>query len=152
MKLSSKARYAVMAMVDIAHYGEAGPVPLSAISLRQGLPLAYLEQLFNRLKKENLVISSRGSNGGYSLSRPRQELRVYDVIAAVDTPLKATRCATSEGIGCQGTSSKCMTHDLWGELSAVVEGFLQHVTLEDVCSRRIHGLSESLFAPLEKVA
>ncbi|MBW8309653.1 MAG: Rrf2 family transcriptional regulator [Candidatus Paracaedibacteraceae bacterium] len=152
MKLSSKARYAVMAMVDIAHYGEAGPVPLSAISLRQGLPLAYLEQLFNRLKKADLVVSCRGSNGGYKLSRPRQELRVYDVIAAVDTPLKATRCSTHEAIGCQGTSSKCMTHDLWGELSSVVEGFLQYVTLDDICSRRLRGLAKNLFAPLEKVA
>jgi cysteine desulfurase len=149
MKLSSKARYAVMAMVDIAHYGEADPVSLSAISTRQGLPLAYLEQLFNRLKKATLVVSCRGSSGGYKLSRPRQEVRIYDVIAAVEPPMKATRCAdhgTIDGAtGCQGVSGRCMTHDLWGEFSSVVEGFLQHVTLEDVCSKRVRGLSNDLF-------
>lgn len=152
MKLSSKARYAVMAMVDIAHYGEAMPVPLSAISLRQGLPLAYLEQLFNRLKKAKLVVSSRGASGGYSLSRPRQELSVYDIISAVDTPLKATRCSKHETAGCQGTTSKCMTHDLWGELSNLVEGFFQHVTLDDICTRRVFGLSETLFTSIKEAA
>lgn len=152
MKLSSKARYAVMAMVDIAHYGEAGPVSLSAISVRQGLPLAYLEQLFNRLKKANLVISCRGANGGYKLSRPRQDLRIYDVIAAVDTPLKATRCVDHDTVGCQGTSSRCMTHDLWGELSSVVQGFLQQVTLDDVCSHRVRGLSDVLLSQKQQVA
>lgn len=153
MKLSTKARYAVMAMVDIAHYGEAAPVSLSAISLRQNLPLAYLEQLFNRLKKAGLVNSCRGATGGYKLNRARQDLRVYDIIAAVDTPLKATRCDDSPDKGCQGlTSSKCMTHDLWRELSSVVEGFFQHVTLEDICSRRVRGLADGLFALGQEVA
>ncbi|WP_010300059.1 Rrf2 family transcriptional regulator [Candidatus Odyssella thessalonicensis] len=148
MKLSSKARYAVMAMADIAFYGEAEPVSLSAISVRQGLPLAYLEQLFNRLKKANLVISCRGSNGGYRLSRPRKELRIYDVIAAVDTPLKATRCADKEATSCQGKSSRCMTHNLWRELSHVVEQFLQQVTLEDVCSQQIPSKAAEFGTPL----
>ncbi len=148
MKLSSKARYAVMAMVDIAHYGEASPVSLSAISLRQDLPLAYLEQLFNRLKKAGLVSSCRGATGGYSLSKPQTEIRIYDIISAVDTPLKATRC-DSEHAGCQAAGTKCMTHDLWGELSRVVEGFFKNITLDDICNRRVKGMTHTLF---ERVA
>lgn len=148
MKLSSKARYAVMAMVDIAHYGESDPVSLSAISIRQGLPLAYLEQLFNRLKKSGLVTSCRGATGGYKLSQSKTHIPIYDIICAVDTPLKATRC-TSDSHGCQATGTKCMTHDLWGELSTVVEEFMKNITLDDICARRVKGLTARLF---EKVA
>ncbi len=148
MKLSSKARYAVMAMVDIAHYSEAEPVSLSAISIRQDLPLAYLEQLFNRLKKAGLVTSCRGATGGYKLSHPRSDIPVYDIIAAVDTPLKATRCSTDHS-GCQVSGAKCMTHDLWGELTTVVEEFLKKITLDDICARRVKGLTAQLF---ERVA
>jgi len=144
MKLSSKARYAVMAMVDIAHYGESEPVSLSAISVRQGLPLAYLEQLFNRLKKNGLVTSCRGATGGYKLSQPRTQITIYNIIEAVDTPLKATRCA-SDHTGCQASGTKCMTHDLWGELSHIVGGFLQNISLDDICTRRVKGMSAQLF-------
>ena len=144
VKLSSKARYAVMAMVDIAHYGEAEPVSLSAISIRQDLPLAYLEQLFNKLKKAGLVISCRGATGGYKLSQSRADIHVYNIIAAVDTPLKATRCS-SDHSGCQISGTKCMTHDLWGELTAVVAEFLKKITLDDICARRVKGLTSQLF-------
>lgn len=141
MRLSTKSRYAVMAMADLAKTTHATPVSLAAISQRQDLPLPYLEQLFNKLKKAGLVISSRGSNGGYSLSRLPVEIAVSDIIMAVDTPLKATRCSSiNNDQGCQRTGERCLTHDLWDELGAVVHLFLNQVTLEDICQRRVLGM------------
>ena len=140
MRLSTKARYAVTAMVDVALEEAAGPVSLAAIADRQELPLAYLEQLFGKLRKAGLVKSSRGSAGGYMLAHKAGNVRILDIIAAVDTPIKATRCEHESSMGCRMTGEQCLTHDLWDELGAVIELFLMRVTLADVCEKRIVGM------------
>lgn len=140
MRLSTKARYAVTAMVDVALEEASGPVSLAVIADRQELPLAYLEQLFGKLRKAGLVKSSRGSTGGYALAHQAKDVRILDIIAAVDTPLKATRCEHESSIGCRTTGERCLTHDLWDELGAVVQLFLTRVTLADVCEKRIAGM------------
>jgi Rrf2 family iron-sulfur cluster assembly transcriptional regulator len=140
MRLSTKARYAVTAMVDVALEEAAGPVSLGTISTRQELPLAYLEQLFGKLRKAGLVKSSRGSTGGYVLVHKAEDVRILDIIAAVDTPMKATRCEHESKTGCRTTGKRCLTHDLWDELGAVVQLFLTRVTLADVCEKRISGM------------
>lgn len=140
MRLSTKARYAVTAMVDVALEEGSGPVSLAAISDRQELPLAYLEQLFGKLRKAGLVRSSRGALGGYMLAHKTSDVRIIDIIAAVDTPLKATRCDHESKVGCRITGEQCLTHDLWDELGAVVQLFLARVTLADVCEKRIAGI------------
>ena len=103
MRLSTKARYAVTAMVDVALEEGSGPVSLTTISSRQELPLAYLEQLFGKLRKAGLVKSSRGSAGGYALNHKAQDVSILDIISAVDTPLKATRCEHESANGCRAT-------------------------------------------------
>lgn len=140
MRLSTKARYAVTAMVDVALEEAAGPVSLAAIADRQELPLAYLEQLFGKLRKAGLVKSSRGSAGGYMLAGNAENVRILDIIGAVDTPIKATRCEHESSTGCRMTGQQCLTHDLWDELGAVIELFLMRVTLADVCEKRIVGM------------
>jgi Rrf2 family iron-sulfur cluster assembly transcriptional regulator len=126
MKLTSKGRYAVTAMLDLALHGEQGPVTLAGISERQGISLSYLEQLFTRLRKQGLVASTRGPGGGYTLSRSAHDIAVADVVTAVDESVDATRCG---GRGdCQG-GKRCLTHDLWTELSDQIYGFLSGITL-----------------------
>jgi Rrf2 family iron-sulfur cluster assembly transcriptional regulator len=140
MRLSTKARYAVTAMVDVALEEASGPVSLATIAARQELPLAYLEQLFGKLRKAGLVKSSRGSTGGYALAHKSEDISILDIISAVDTPLKATRCEHESSIGCRATGEQCLTHDLWDELGAVVQLFLARITLADVCEKRISGM------------
>lgn len=140
MRLSTKARYAVTAMVDVALEEGSGPVSLATISSRQELPLAYLEQLFGKLRKAGLVKSSRGSAGGYALNHKAEDVSILEIISAVDTPLKATRCEHESPQGCRATGERCVTHDLWDELGAVVQLFLGRVTLADVCENRIAGM------------
>lgn len=126
MKLTSKGRYAVTAMLDLALHTDKGPVTLAGISERQGISLSYLEQLFTRLRKQGLVSSTRGPGGGYTLSRPASEIPVSDVVTAVDESVDATRCG---GRGdCQG-GKRCLTHDLWTELSDQIYSFLSEITL-----------------------
>jgi len=126
MKLTSKGRYAVTAMLDLALHADKGPVTLAGISERQGISLSYLEQLFTRLRKQGLVSSTRGPGGGYSLSRSAYEIAVSDVVTAVDESVDATRCG---GRGdCQG-GHRCLTHDLWTELSDQIYAFLNEITL-----------------------
>lgn len=144
MKLSTKARYAVMAMVDMATHSAQETISLSAIAHRQNLPLPYLEQLFAKLRKAGLVNSSRGASGGYILANAPSQTRVLDVIAAVDQPMRATRCKDHSPIGCQTGGTKCLTHDLWEELTTAVHLFLGAVTLDDVCNRRILGKAKSV--------
>lgn len=141
MKLGTKGRYAVMAMVDLARHLSAdpkrGPVTLADIAERQEISLSYLEQLFSRLRKAGLVKSVRGPGGGYVLGRPANELRVSDIVIAVDEPLKATRCRPGSGQGCMADGGRCLTHDLWEELGNQIYTFLNGVTLADVCARRV---------------
>lgn len=141
MRLSTKARYAVMATVDIGQQGGGDtPVSLTSIADRQNLPLPYLEQLFAKLRKAGVVKSARGANGGYTLTHSPDETRILDVIKAVDTSLKATRCENESTIGCQDNGQRCTTHDLWDELGALVQVFLNKVTIADVCQNRVLGM------------
>jgi Rrf2 family iron-sulfur cluster assembly transcriptional regulator len=145
MKLSTKARYAVMAMTDlVTQASEHGACSLSFISERQGLPLAYLEQIFLKLRKQGLVTSVRGASGGYVLARPANDVRIYDIISAVDLPLKATRCGTNSPVGCQPHGARCLTHDLWEGLGTVVEQYLKGVTLSDVCNKKANLFAKRL--------
>jgi Rrf2 family iron-sulfur cluster assembly transcriptional regulator len=141
VKLTTKGRYAVMAMADLAEKSAGRPVALADIAARQEISLSYLEQLFAKLRRGDLVKSVRGPGGGYLLSRNADDIRIADVILAVDEPLKATRCETGSPKGCLGTSGRCITHDLWEELSHQIHIFLSGVSLGDVINGRLarHG-------------
>ena len=141
MKLSTKGRYAVMAMVDLASNSEGQPVALADIAKRQEISLSYLEQLFAKLRKGGLVKSVRGPGGGYLLAHPPGEARISDVILAVDEPIRATRCAPGSPSGCRSNNSRCLTHDLWEELGNQIHLYLSSVTLADICNRRVLGTS-----------
>jgi Rrf2 family iron-sulfur cluster assembly transcriptional regulator len=149
MRLSTKGRYAVMAMADLAGNatnpqvpGEPRPVALADIAARQDISLSYLEQLFAKLRRGGLVTSVRGPGGGYRLSRPSGELRIADIILAVDEPIAATRCKTGSTKGCTKTGARCVTHDLWEELGQQIHVFLSSVSLADVVERRVLGRSK----------
>ena len=129
MRLTSKGRYAVTAMLDLALHAHEGPVTLAGISERQSISLSYLEQLFTRLRKYGLVSSTRGPGGGYSLSRPAHEIAVADVVTAVDESVDATRCG---GRGDCQDGERCLTHELWAELSDEIYRFLSEITLGDL--------------------
>jgi Rrf2 family iron-sulfur cluster assembly transcriptional regulator len=141
MRLSTKGRYAVMAMVDLAQHGEGGPVSLAEIAERQEISLSYLEQLFAKLRRGGLVRSVRGPGGGYLLAHGRDDTRIADIILAVDEPLHAIRCKPGATIGCRGDRSRCLTHDLWEELSNQIHLYLSSVSLGDVCEKRVLGTS-----------
>ena len=144
MKLSTKGRYAVMAMADLAQNANGRPVTLADIADRQEISLSYLEQLFGKMRKAGLVRSVRGPGGGYLLGRAADELRVADIILAVDEPIKATRCTPGSPHGCHSRRGRCLTHDLWEELGNQIYLFLNAVTLADICERRILGMSRLL--------
>jgi Rrf2 family iron-sulfur cluster assembly transcriptional regulator len=129
MKLTSKGRYAVTAMLDVAIHAVTGPVPLADISERQGISLSYLEQLFSRLRKYGLVNSIRGPGGGYRLGMCSAKISVADVINAVDESIKATRC---DGKGNCQNGDECLTHMLWEGLSDRIEDFLKNITLAEL--------------------
>ena len=137
MKLGSRGRYAVMAMVDLGVHGQGRTVPLAEISDRQEISLSYLEQLFARLRRHGLVNSVRGPGGGYRLAQPAGDITIMDVVHAVDESTRVTRCR-NEGpsMGCMTDRSRCLTHDLWADLGEHIESFLEGVTLEDVCRGR----------------
>jgi len=139
MKLSTKGRYAVMALVDLASQTDGRPVALADIAERQEISLSYLEQLFAKLRRGGLVRSVRGPGGGYLLARAAAETRVSDAILAVDEPIRATRCKPNSSAGCRANKSRCLTHDLWEELGNQIHVFLSSVSLADVCNRRILG-------------
>lgn len=141
MKLSSKGRYAVMAMADLALHSSAKPVSLSEIADRQEISLSYLEQLFGRLRRNSLVRSVRGPGGGYLLAREPKAIRVSDIVIAVDEQLTATRCKPGSATGCHKDHSRCITHDLWEELGNQIHLYLSSVSLADVVNRRVLGTS-----------
>ena len=136
MRLSTKGRYAVMAIVDLAFHSDGKPVALADVAARQEISLSYLEQLFGKLRKGGLVKSVRGPGGGYLLSRPATETRVADIITAVDEPIKATRCSPGAPSGCHNDKSRCLTHDLWEELSCQIRDFLSNVSLNQLVERK----------------
>lgn len=137
MRLTTKGRYAVTAMLDLAVHHSEGPIALADISERQGISLSYLEQLFAKLRKTGLVASTRGPGGGYNLNKEAAEIAVADVIAAVDEAVDATRCGGSKN--CQG-EVRCLTHDLWEDLSEQIRNFLSSVSLADLVNR--HSIRE----------
>jgi len=141
MKLSTKGRYAVMAMVDLASHSRGNPVALADIAERQEISLSYLEQLFGKLRKGGLVKSVRGPGGGYLLARIPQQTRVSDIILAVDEPIQTTRCSPGTPAGCHNNKGRCLTHDLWEELGNQIYLYLSSVSLHDICERRILGSS-----------
>jgi Rrf2 family iron-sulfur cluster assembly transcriptional regulator len=148
MQLSTRGRYAVMALVDLAERQTlgciCGPICLAEIAARQQLSLAYLEQLFGKLRRAGLVDSARGPGGGYRLARQSDRIAVADIVAAVDEPIRATRCehgsaGCMEGVGTDGGSGRCQTHDLWDELGRQILYFLKGITLADVVAGRVIG-------------
>jgi Rrf2 family iron-sulfur cluster assembly transcriptional regulator len=141
MRLSTKGRYAVMAMVDLAKHGTGNPISLAEIAERQEISLSYLEQLFAKLRAGELVKSVRGPGGGYLLSRGAEGTRIADIILAVDEPIRATRCSPGAPVGCRGNKTRCLTHDLWEELGHQIHLYLSSVTLADVVDGRVLGTS-----------
>ncbi|MEO1014147.1 MAG: RrF2 family transcriptional regulator [Pseudomonadota bacterium] len=139
MKLTTKGRYAVQAMSDIAAYGDGRSIPASEIAVRQAISPDYLDQILSKLRRAGLVQSVRGANGGYGLARAADEIRIADIVAAVDEEIKTTACAPGADVGCRGGSARCLTHDLWDELGRQIEIFLNAITLEDVVARRVLG-------------
>ena len=141
MKLSTKGRYAVMAMVDLTENSNGKPVALADIAQRQEISLSYLEQLFAKLRRGGLLRSVRGPGGGYLLAHEAEEIRIADIILAVDEPIRATRCMPGQPFGCRSNKSRCVTHDLWEELGNQIYLYLNSVTVADVVHRRILGTS-----------
>ena len=132
MKLTSKGRYAVMAMADLAKTNTSKPISLTEISIRQGISISFLEQIFYKLKKNNLVQSSRGSNGGYLLSKLPEEIKLSNIINAVDEEVKTMGCKKESKRGCTGKSIKCITHNLWDDLELHINSFFEKNTLKDI--------------------
>jgi Rrf2 family transcriptional regulator, iron-sulfur cluster assembly transcription factor len=143
MKMSTKGRYAVMAMIDIGQHGSERPVSLNEIAERQEISQEYLEQLFGRLRRAGLVASTRGPGGGYQLSRPADEINLSEVILAADEPLRITRCSGDGVEGCV-KGEQCCAHDLWSSLGRQMMFFLESITLEDVVSKRNLALAASI--------
>ena len=144
MKLTSKGRYAVMAMADLAKNNAKKPINLAEISLRQGISLSFLEQLFFKLKKNNLVLSSRGPNGGYILSKDPDEIKLSSIISAVDEKIKTVKCKRESKKGCNGKSVKCITHDLWDDLENHINKFFENNTLNDILFKEVRNNSKEL--------
>lgn len=128
MRLTTKGRFAVTAMIDLGLRQSAGPVTLAAISQRQQISLSYLEQLFGKLRRHSLVESTRGPGGGYTLAKPPEDITVAEIITSVDEPLDATQCGGKEN--CLGEGARCMTHDLWASLNTKMVEFLDSVSLK----------------------
>ena len=135
MKLTSKGRYAVMAMADLANTNANEPINLTEISLRQGISISFLEQIFLKLKNNNLVESSRGPSGGYSLTKSPEEIKLSSIIKAVNEEVKTVGCKKESKKGCNGKSIKCITHDLWDDLETHINNFFEKNTLKDIIYR-----------------
>ena len=135
MKLTTKGRYAVMAMADLALFKDKGPTSLTDISLRQNISLAYLEQIFIKLKNKHLVKSVRGAKGGYVLEVPPEDIKISNIIAAVDEEVKMLNCKKESKKGCNNKSSKCITHNLWDQLDQHINNFFEKVKLQDLVKK-----------------
>ncbi|MDP7541588.1 MAG: Rrf2 family transcriptional regulator [Candidatus Pelagibacter bacterium] len=136
MKLTTKGRYAVMALADIAKFNQNEPISLRDISLRQGISLLYLEQIFLKLKKKNIVVSVRGTNGGYALSKAPKEIKLADIFSAVDEELKTLNCKKDSKKGCNNKTAKCITHNLWNELEDYINNFFEKKNLSDLIEQK----------------
>ena len=136
MKLTSKGRYAVMALVDLARFDNINPVSLRDISLRQGISLDYLEQIFSKLKKNQIVKSIRGNQGGYILSKNPNDIKLTNIFHAVDEKIKTVQCKKDSKKGCNGRNTKCITHNLWDELENHINSFFEKKSLKDLIQNR----------------
>tara|TARA_Y100000748_G_scaffold162237_1_gene135832 strand:+ start:740 stop:1168 length:429 start_codon:yes stop_codon:yes gene_type:complete len=137
MKLTTRGRYAVMALADIAAFDKSNPVPLRDISLRQNISLVYLEQIFSKLKKSNIVKSIRGANGGYVLTEEPEKVKLLKVFLAVDESIKTVQCKKESKKACNGKSTKCITHNLWDELEIYINDFFSKKSLKDLINQNI---------------
>jgi len=136
MKLTSKGRYAVMALVDLARFDSINPVSLRDISLRQGISLDYLEQIFSKLKRNNIVKSIRGTQGGYILNKNPNDIKLTNIFYAVDEKVKTVQCKKDSKKGCNGKATKCITHDLWDELETHINSFFENKSLKDLINNK----------------
>ena len=132
MKLTSKGRYAVMALADLAKFNSTNPVSLRDISLRQGISLDFLEQIFLQLKKHEIVISIRGTNGGYILNKEPVDIKIANILNAVDEEVKTVQCKKESKKSCNGKTAKCITHNLWDELQNHINNFFENKNLRDL--------------------
>ena len=132
MKLTTKGRYAVMALADLARFDNGSPISLRDISLRQGISLLYLEQIFSKLKKDNIVKSIRGVNGGYILTKNPHEIKLSNIFSAVHEEVKTVQCKKESKRGCNGRTTKCITHNLWDELEIHIQHFFNKKNLGDL--------------------
>ena len=135
MKLTTKGRYAVMAMADLALFKDKGPTSLTDISLRQNISLPYLEQIFAKLKNNNLVKSTRGAKGGYVLEKPANDIKISNIISAVDEEVKMLNCKKESKKGCNNKTTKCITHNLWDQLDQHINSFFDKVKLQDLVKK-----------------
>jgi Rrf2 family iron-sulfur cluster assembly transcriptional regulator len=135
MKLTTKGRYAIMAMADLALFKDKGPISLTDISLRQNISLAYLEQIFIKLKNNNLVKSVRGAKGGYVLETSPEEIRISNIISAVNEEVKTLNCKKESKKGCNNRNTKCITHNLWDQLDNHINNFFEKVKLNDLVKK-----------------
>jgi Rrf2 family iron-sulfur cluster assembly transcriptional regulator len=135
MKLTTRGRYAVMAMADLALFKDKGPISLTDISLRQNISLAYLEQIFIKLKNNNLVKSVRGAKGGYVLETSPEEIRISKIISAVNEEVKTLNCKKESKKGCNNRNTKCITHNLWDQLDNHINNFFEKVKLNDLVKK-----------------
>ena len=135
MKLTTKGRYAVMAMADLALFKDNGPTSLTDISLRQNISLPYLEQIFIKLKNNNLVKSTRGAKGGYILDKSAHDIKISNIISAVDEEVKMLNCKKESKKGCNNKSTKCITHNLWDQLDQHINNFFEKVKLQDLIKK-----------------
>ena len=144
MRLTSRGRYAVMAMADLAKNRVKEPTSLTEISLRQGISISYLEQLFLKLRKNNLVQSVRGPSGGYVLTKLPEKIKLLSIINAVDEKIKTLKCRKESKKGCNGKSIKCITHNLWDDLEIHINKFFENNTLNDILFKEVRNNSEDL--------
>ena len=137
MKLNTRSRYAVMALADIASFDEKNPVSLRDISLRQNISLVYLEQIFSKLKKNNIVKSIRGANGGYVLTKDPEQIKLSNIFSAVDEKVKTVQCKKESKKGCNGKLTKCITHNLWDDLEMHINDFFDKKNLGDLLKNNL---------------
>ena len=137
MKLNTRSRYAVMALADMVNFDRQNPISLRDISLRQNISLVYLEQIFSKLKKNNIVKSIRGTNGGYILAKDPEQIKLLNIFSAVDEKVKTIQCRRESKKGCNGRSTKCITHYLWDDLEMHINDFFEKKNLGDILKNNL---------------